>query len=135
MKINEQLLQALNRCIQCCEDSIDECENFVTICSGNDFEDCAEAHVACGQHWKNCISAARACAEVCTAELKKAPADAAATLNECIEACRKCVKACEDALVGCGDNAEVCEANLRQSVRACNECAELCQAVVEAYRS
>jgi len=72
---------------------------------------------------------------MCTAELKKAPADVASTINECIDACNNCIKASEAALIGCGDNAEVCEANLRQSIRACNECAELCQAVVEAYRS
>lgn len=133
MKIDNELLKALNRCIQCCEESIDEAENFSIICGGNDYVDCTEAHVTLGEKWKVCIATCRTCIAECTRALKDAPSDYAATLNECIDACNRCIIACEKALKGCSEDAETCQVNMRESIRACNECSELCEAVSEGW--
>jgi hypothetical protein len=131
MTKSKELTLVLNRCIQSCEECIDECENFSVICAGTNLEECAKAHGASREKIKNCMVAARTCSEVCTAQLEDAPSDLAATLNECIESCNKCVKACENALRGCTKSPEACRATMKKCIKACNECAELCEAVRE----
>ncbi len=131
MTKKNQLSLVLHRCIQACEECINQCENFGSICAGTDLEECANAHADVREKIKNCMVTVGTCAEVCTAELKEASSQQAATLNECIESCNKAAKACENALRGCVKDPETCRATVKKCNKACNECAEVCQAVLE----
>src|SRR5687768_7321837 len=99
------MTQEMQRCIETCMESAEECRVCADVCSGMDgMEQCREV----------CIE----CADTCERTVNTMREGSNADCAPCAEMCDRCADECEK-----HDHAA-----MRQCARVCRECADACRA-------
>jgi hypothetical protein len=129
--LSDQELQALDTCIEKCEEFINLCGQLGVLCSAGRTPECTDQLGPCLEKSSECITASRACAKSCQEHLARC------TDTRCRQATQACIDACHGCVRDLGHFIEQGALTHRahtllidQCVVSCNQAADACNTVI-----